>query len=152
MIDPVKRKLSLTSIHMLVILLIFSHGTTQGADLYHAEINIKAKEGKDLIMALDEVERQVKFSIIRVEYTSGASVPSSMFVVKGCYEIANIRGMKYFINLKEWTDEEGNWLYKIGFSEDNHIDPKVFFGDSIDENRDLEFLSVEDYDVFWRNK
>jgi len=60
--------------------------------------------------------------------------------------------MKYFINLKEWTDEYGDWLYKIGFSEDAHVDPKVFFGDGIDETKELEFLSVEDYDVFWGNK
>ena len=60
--------------------------------------------------------------------------------------------MKYFINLKEWTDEHGDWLYKIGFSEDAHVDPKVFFGDGIDETKELEFLSVEDYDVFWGNK
>ena len=146
-----KNYLIRNSLCSIIIILLFPDMSV-GADLYHEEVNIKAKEGKDLIMALDEVDRQEKFSIIRVKFTSGASVPSSMFVIKGCYEIAKIRGMKYFINLKEWADERGDWFYKIGFSEDNHIDPKVFFEDDIDETKDLEFLSVENYDVFWGNK
>ena len=69
------KSLALVSIHTLVILLIFSH-VSIGADLYNQEINVKAKEGKDLIMVLDEIERQDRFSIIRVKHTSGASVPS----------------------------------------------------------------------------
>jgi len=147
MINYISRSFLIVTIFVLV-----SIHVSQAADLYHAEVNIRAKEGKDLIMTLDEVERREKFSIIKVKYISGASVPSSMFVVKGCYEIARIRGMKYFINLREWTDEEGYWVYKIGFSETNRVDPKVFFGDDIDDSKDLEFLSVEDYDVFWGNK
>ena len=147
MINYISRSFLIVTIFVLV-----SIHVPQAADLYHAEVNIRAKEGKDLIMTLDEVERREKFSIIKVKYISGASVPSSMFVVKGCYEIARIRGMKYFINLREWTDEEGYWVYKIGFSETNRVDPKVFFGDDIDDAKDLEFLSVEDYDVIWGNK
>lgn len=143
-----KKSMALISISTLVFLLVLSD-MSLGIDLYHGEVNIKAKEGKDLIISLNEVERQEKFSIIKVKHISGASVPSSMFVVKGCYEIARIRGMKYFINLKEWTDEEGYWVYKIGFSDTNRVDPKMFFGNGIDETKDLEFMSVEDYDVFW---
>ena len=69
-------------------------------------------------------------------------------VVKGCHEIAKIHSMEYLNNLKEWADDNGDWLYKIGFSEDNRIDPKVFFGDGIDESKDLELMSIVDYDVF----
>ena len=139
------KSLALVSIHTLVILLIFSH-VSIGTDLYNQEINVKAKEGKDLIMVLDEIERQDRFSIIRVKHTSGASVPSIMFVVKGCVEIAKIRGAKYFINLKEWADERGDWFYKIGFSEDESVNIETFFGDDIDKSKDLGFMSVKDYD------
>jgi len=145
------KSLALVSIHTLVILLIFSH-VSIGADLYNQEINVKAKEGKDLIMVLDEIERQDRFSIIRVKHTSGASVPSIMFVVKGCVEIAKIRGAKYFINLKEWADERGDWFYKIGFSEDESVNIETFFGDDIDKSKDLGFMSVKNYDLLLGNR
>jgi len=145
------KSLALVSIHTLVILLIFSH-VSIGADLYNQEINVKAKEGKDLIMVLDEIERQDRFSIIRVKHTSGASVPSIMFVVKGCLEIAKIRGAKYFINLKEWADERGDWFYKIGFSEDESVNIETFFGDDIDKSKDLGFMSVKNYDLLLGNR
>jgi hypothetical protein len=123
-----------------------------GTSLYHDEVNIKAKEGKDLIMTFDESERYERYSIVKVKRTSGASVPSIMFVVKGCYEIAKIRKAQYFINLKEWEDANGNWVYKIGFSSDNTVDPKAYFGDDIDLKKELMFMSVKDYDLLWGTK
>ena len=127
---------------LLVIFTIPS--LTSAFELYHQEVNHKTKEGKDLIMTFDELERQEKFSIVRVKHSSGASVPSIMFVVKGCYEIAKLRKEKYFTNLKEWTDNQGNWLYKIGYTSDKSDDPKKNYGNDIDMTKDLEYMSVED--------
>jgi TPR repeat protein len=120
-----------------------------GGDLYHNEANIKVKDSKDLIVVLDEVERFNKFSIIKVKHTSGTSVPSSMFLVRSFYEMAKLRKADYFINLKEWNDENGNRVYKIGFSSDSKVDPSVYFGNDIDRSKDLRFLSVKDYDQLW---
>jgi hypothetical protein len=120
--------------------------------LYHDEIIVKAKEGKDLIMTFDESERYERYSIVKVKHTSGASVPSIMFVVKGCYEIAKIRKSQHFINLKEWKDASGNWVYKIGFSSDETVDPRTYFGTDIDSNKDLTFLSVKNYDLLWGSR
>ena len=120
--------------------------------LYHDEVNIKAKEGKGLVMTFDEVERHDRYSVVRVKRTSGASVPSIMFVVKGCYKIAKIRKMQYFINLKEWEDTKRNWFYKVGFSSDNTVDPKTYFGADIDPKKELMFMSVEQYDLLWGSK
>ena len=134
------------------IILLCSAFVAHGSDLYHQEIKVKAKEGKDLIMVLDEVESHDRFTIIKVKHTSGASVPSIMFLVKGFCEIAKLRKADYFINLKEWTDEEGNWIYKIGFSSDSSVNPLTYFGDDIDRSKDLEFMSVKDYDFLHGNK
>ena len=120
--------------------------------LYHDEVNIKAKEGKDLIMTFNEVERHDRYSVVKVKRTSGASVPSIMFVVKGCYEIAKIRKAQYFINLKEWEDSNGDWVYKIGFSSDHTVDSKAYFGVDIDPKKELMFMSVKDYDLLWGSK
>jgi hypothetical protein len=141
------------TIIFVCMLLLFSTVYAKGAtSLHHDEVNIKSKEGKDLVMTFDEVERHDRYSIVKVKYTSGASVPSIMFVVKGCYEIAKIRNAQYFINLKEWEDTNGNWVYKIGFSSDNTIDPKTYFGADIDLKKDLTFMSVKNYDLLWGTK
>jgi hypothetical protein len=137
----------------LGLLFLWSVGYAKGeTGLFHDEVNIKVKEGKDLVMTFDEVERQDRVSIVKVKRTSGASVPSIMFVVKGCYQIAKSRKLPYFINLKEWTDTQGNWVYKIGFSSDKTVNPKTYFGPDIDSKKDLLFMSVEDYDLLWGAK
>jgi hypothetical protein len=119
--------------------------------LYHKEVNDKVNtvNGKALIMVLDEVERFDKFSIIRVNQTSGAAAPSVMFTFRCVYEMAKLRKAGYFIHLKEWTDEKGGWMYKIGFSSDPKVDPSLYFGDDIDHNKRLSFLSVKEYDELW---
>ncbi len=46
----------------------------------------------------------------------------------------------------------GDWFYKVGFSRDETVDPKTYFGDDVDLKKDLKFLSVKQYDLFWGNK
>jgi uncharacterized membrane protein YcgQ (UPF0703/DUF1980 family) len=98
------------------ILLLSLSLVSLAADLFHREVTIRAKEGNDLIVVLDEIERFDKFSIIRVKFISGASVPSATLLVRSFYEMAKQRKADYFINLKEWDDEKGNRAYKIGFA------------------------------------
>lgn len=136
-----------------LFIILWSISSVYGETLfYHDEVNIKAKEGKDLVITFDEIERHDRYSVVSVKHTSGASVPSIMFVVKGCYEIAKIRKAQYFINLKEWEDTKGNWVYKIGFSSDNTVDPFTYFGADIDPKKELMFMSVKDYDLLWGSK
>ncbi len=88
----------------------------EAVSLYHDQVAAKSTDGrgKSLVMTFDEVARYDRYSIVKVRRTSGASVPSVMFVVHGLYEMAKIRGDKYFINLKEWTDAEGDWYLFSG--------------------------------------
>jgi hypothetical protein len=147
-----KKKYFKTQLLFALIILCCTSWVNGERGLYHDEVNIKAKEGKNLVMAIDEVERHERYSLVKVKRTSGASVPSIMFIVKGCYEIAKIRKAQYFINLKEWEDTNENWVYKIGFSSDKTVDPKVYFGDDIDLRKELIFMSVKDYDLLWGTK
>ncbi len=120
--------------------------------LWIDEVNIKSDGGKDLIMKFVEIERTDDYSIARVEFTSGASVPSIMFIVKGFYTIAKQRGTKYFINLKEWRNND-YWMYKVGFTNSNEIDLKRIYGNDIKEELNREaFMSVSDYDLIWDGK
>lgn len=122
-------------------------------ELYSAEVNEKAATGKDLIMRFDEVERRAGASVVRVWHQAGASVPSVMFVVKGCYEMAKLRGAKYFVNIKEWRDEQGNWMYVVAFTSTKNVDLKRLYGDdcqaAITED---SFMSVEAYDLLWGDR
>lgn len=131
---------------------LFAPHTSLSQDLYSEKVSHHAENGKDLIMEFIEIEQHPKFSIVKVKHSSGASVPSIMFVVKGCYEIAKIRGVNFFVNLKEWRDKEGNWVYKIGFTPDDKEDPYKFFGNDIDTKKDLGYFSVTEYSLLFEKK
>lgn len=120
--------------------------------LYTSKVNIKNEGGKDLIMTFEEIERHEDISVIRVKHIEGASVPSIMFVVKGCYEIAKIRQKNYFVNIKEWRDKEGNWMYVEAFTSTKDINLKVFErADCVKKIDEDSFMSVKMYDVLWGN-
>jgi len=140
------------SILLFLILLATGYIPAARAEtgLYRDSINEPSRSGgKGFVMSFTELERQPRYSVIKVTYTSGSSVGSAMYVVKGCWEIARQRGMEYFINLKEWHDREGNGLMKIGFTNDPSVDPRSYFGD-YDARKELKFLSVSDYAPLWK--
>lgn len=138
----------------IVFLMICSVGLVHASDnLWVNEVNIKSEKGKDQIMKFEELERAHDYSIARVQFTSGASVPSIMFVVNGFYTIAKQRGNEYFINLKEWRDENNYWMYKVGFVNSKEIDLRSTYGNDIKKDLDSEaFMSVSDYDLMWGGK
>lgn len=137
-----------------LLIILCAVGTAYGSeDLWINEVNIKSDGGKDLIMKFEELERAPDYSIARVKFTSGASVPSIMFIVHGFYTIGKQRAKKYFINLKEWRDENNYWMYKIGFVNSKDIDLKGRYGNDIKEGLNSEaFMSVSDYDLLWGGK
>ena len=85
----------------LFILLLAGCAQVESNRLFYDSIKTNPDEGKPLNMAIKEIKREEKYSIIEVTYISGASVPSSMFTLKGMYEIAKIRGASHFINLND---------------------------------------------------
>ena len=113
------------------------------ADLYVREVIEPDGAPKPLRMRFEEVERTSRHSIIQVTFTSGASVPSSMFIVRGMWDIARERGLPFFINLKEWKAPDGKWMYKVGFCDSNRVDVPSFFGESPEE---VMFLSVAQFE------
>jgi hypothetical protein len=137
---------------MAVCAMLWWPAAIQGATpLYRDEINLPPQGGgKGLVMTFTEMERHPRYSIVKVQYVSGSSVGSAMYVVKGCWEIARQRGLEYFISLKEWRDTEGNAVFKIGFANDRTVDPHTYFETDVDPNKELIFLSVKDYAPLWQ--
>jgi hypothetical protein len=116
--------------------------------LYHDEARMKPEDGTDC-MVFDEVARNEKDSIVEVDLHTRGACTKGLFVTRGCYEIAKIRRSPYFIVLRDWEGPDDKVLYRIGFSPDDKVDPKAYFGGEIDEDGDLKFMSVKDCDELW---
>ena len=133
----------------ILILLLVGCAHVESNKLFYDSVKTNPDEGKPLNMKFKEISREEKYSIVEVKYISGASVPSTMFIVKGMYEIAKLRGSNYFINLKEWKNENGDWMYKVGFTNNDNIDLSSYFGEDLKNKEKLKFLSVSDYKLIW---
>ena len=122
--------------------------------LYRNEVNETNAEGKNLTMTFEELRRDEKTSTVKVTFKSGASVPSVVFIVRGCYDIANARHALYFANLKEWKAEDGGWMYLVGFSSDKTVDLWQYFNlpEPLPKSDTHEFMSVKDYDLIFEDK
>jgi hypothetical protein len=112
--------------------------------LYHREVDQRNPGGKDLIMSAQELRRDSKTSEIKVVFRSGASVPSSMFIVRALYDIALARKAKYFVKLRERKAEDGATIFLVGFSDTDKVEPSQYFGVPHIESG-ATFMSVEMY-------
>jgi hypothetical protein len=119
--------------------------------LYKRTYDEKGSGRKPLSVTVRETERADKTSVIIVEFRSGASVPSIMALVRACYDIAKERKQDYFINLKEWTDDQGRWCYVIGFANKKEPDPLTFFKVTGSEKtaEELSYMEVKEFSLIF---
>ena len=152
-IQPPTPTMKTKSILLLAAALLTLPALSSAQELHRREVNEKAAAGgKDLIMKLEELRRDAKTSEIKVIHTSGASVPSSMFIMRGCYDIAVARQAAFFIKLKEWKADDGTTHMLLGFSNDENMDPKTFFDLKEPLSEEAEFMVVEDLKVMFGGK
>jgi hypothetical protein len=114
------------------------------------QIEAKDKDGAGFAMRATETERGEKTSTIKVIRKKRlSSVGSSLFVMQAFYEIAKARKCKYFVNLKEWDDKEGNRIYIGGFTNKKEADLKREFGDQFEFQNEFgqerKLLSVSQF-------
>jgi len=119
--------------------------------LYRADVDQRNPGGKDLVMAFEEVARGARTSQVRVVYTSGASVPASMFIMHGICAIARARGSAWFIKLREWRGADGAWMMLVGFADDPAVDPQAYFGlaEKLPASGEHAFMSVARFDALF---
>jgi hypothetical protein len=134
---------------ILLAVMLLSVAAAQGEQPRRGADATKPKEAKVPGTAFSEIERHKNYSVVAVTVAPGTAAPPSMFVLKGCYEMAKRRGAAYFVTLREWQDAKGNWDYVVGFSPDDRVDPATFFGVPVDPGKKLMFKSVKDYDLLW---
>lgn len=145
-----------TPLHTFVAVLLLTLGGIAEAEepLLRREVNEKNPGGKDLVMTFQEIRRDEKVSTVKTTMKSGASVPSSMFIIRGFYDIANARGATYFIKLKEWVEPDGARMYLVGFSDDKSVNPNEYFGlsEPLSKPGESQFLAVKDFDLMFQRK
>ena len=136
----------------LLITLAFASFATAADVLHRREINQKNPGGKDLVMTFEEIRRDEKTSTAKVTFVSGAAMHSSLFVMRGFYDIAQARRAPYFIQLKEWEGKDGAWMYLVGFSHDKGVDPKKYFDltDLVPTGSKHEFETAADFDTVFK--
>lgn len=134
----------------LAILQIPAPASEAVPKLYSDETNVQSDDGRLLKLRLEEVERAPQYSLIKVTHSSGASVPSIMFVVHGMWAIAHLRDKAFFVKLKEWTDENEHWMYKVGFASTKNVDALSCFGQELPKKSRI--LAVRDYDIIFDDR
>lgn len=81
----------------ILLALASAFGDASEPVLFHLNVQGQPVEnGKTLNMNYQELERGNDFSIVEVTFTSGGSVSSAMFILRGTCGVARARGEKYF--------------------------------------------------------
>jgi len=142
------------SLSVLLLAVLISIDIAQAeAELWIQESNSSSTNGKPLQMRFEELVREESYSVARIEYVSGASVPSIMFSIQGMYSIAKLRGSAYFVFLDEWRDDDGHTLYKIGFADSlEEAERQKALRKTPPPDGTIVIMPVSDYDVLWGNK
>ena len=106
------------------------------------------------MMKIVELERNAKTSRLRLTYKKmGSSVGSSMFIMRGFYEVAKARGAEYFTNLKEWDDPDGGRIFIAGFTDTKNANIHDEFGKEFSLTNDYGqargYMSVSQCNLLW---
>jgi hypothetical protein len=142
----------------LITLMCFSAVFIQPANaeekLHHREVNQKNPAGKDLVMTFKETKREGDISTVKVTMTSGASVPSAMFIMRGIYDIDKIRKKNYLIKLSEKEEEDGSWTYRFAFTNDMKVNPQKHFNlkEPLPDDGGFTFMAVMDLDMIFKGQ
>lgn len=121
----------------------------------HQLIVIDSRDYGDpnFLMKFEEISRTKNTSTVRITSQKASSVGSSLFIMKGFYEIAKVRGFKYFTSLdyKNLSREQG--IYIGGFTNNKDADIKKEFGEQFSYENDYgqqrKIASVEQYDFLF---
>jgi PIN domain nuclease of toxin-antitoxin system len=147
-------------IHTLLAVIILGFGvvSSHAGNVTNAVtlVQIDSKEFGDTnsLIKIVEFERNTNISKLRMTHQKmGSSVGSSMFIMRGFYEVAKARGEEYFINLKEWDDKDGSRIYIAGFTNTKDADLKKEFGAEYDYNNEFgqkrDFMSVSQLKMYF---
>jgi predicted Zn-dependent peptidase len=139
---------------MAVTLLLAAHAGAATNSTALVQVDSRDFGDTQCLMKIVELERNANTSKLRLTYQKrGSSVGSSMFIMRGFYEVAKARGAAYFVNLKEWDDQQGGHLFVAGFTNTKDTDLKQEFGKEFDYANEYgqkrECLSVAQFKMIF---
>jgi hypothetical protein len=142
---------------IVVIILIASHAGVAANSTGLVQIDSRDFGDTNSLARIMELERSRNTSKLRLTYQKmGSSVGSSMFIMRGFYEVAKARGAEYFINLKEWDDKNGGRVYIAGFTNTKDTDLKKEFGEEYsyenEHGQKRGFMSVSQLKAFFERQ
>ncbi|MFZ6647229.1 hypothetical protein ACO0LO_16005 [Undibacterium sp. TJN25] len=131
-----------------------SYASAAPAPLILNEIHQTGGQGKPLDLRVEEVSRDAKTSTVEIRFVSGASVPSSMFIMHAIYDIARARGDRYFVKLSEHVGDAGKRTMLIGFSREKVVDVGSYYDTAHIQNLDgkLEQLDTDMFDLVFKKQ
>lgn len=122
---------------IIVTVLIACHAGAETNSTILVQVDASSFGDTSSLMKIVELERNAKTSKLRLTYKKlGSAVGSSMFIMRGFYEVAKARGTEYFVNLKEWSEEQGSRIFIAGFTNNKDADIKKEFGEEFSSESD----------------
>ena len=142
---------------MAVTLLLAAHAGSATNSTALVQADSRDFGDTTCLMKIVELKRNAHTSKLRLTYQQrGSSVGSSMFIMRGFYAVAKARGAAYFVNLKEWDDQQGGHLFIAGFTNTQAADLKQEFGKEFDYANEYgqkrECLSVAQFGMLFERQ
>ncbi len=118
------------------------------------EIHQTEGPGKPLNLRVEEVSRNAKTSAVDITFVFGASVASSMFIMRTIYDIAQARGDRYFVKLSERSDGNGQTHMQVGFSKEKVVNIDDYYQTAGMEGlaRNPEQLDTSMFDLIFKKR
>lgn len=120
------------SLALITAVAVLVTGSARAAIAPATLVQIDSKDFGDTnsLIKIVELERNTNTSKLRMtSQKMGSSVGSSMLIMRGFFQVAKSRGADYFVNLKEWDDQEGGRIHIAGFTNTKDADLKKEFGE-----------------------
>lgn len=133
---------------VIILVLAFHLGCERiGSDeesegLFEWSTNGSGIEKMDIRM--EEVRRDSSSSLVRIEYHSGSSVPSSVFIACGLAELAKQRGFRFFIKADSFSEKEDEYL--IGFPQSNTNEAIINLGEEFQDYSTSDIIDIQTLD------
>jgi len=141
---------------ILPLCILFISGCSSNTQKHVSLVQINSRDYGDNkhVMKIVEIERNPKTSKLKLTYEKmGSSVESSMFIMRGFYEVAKARGAEYFINLKEWNDPNEGRIFIAGFTNTKNTNIHDEFGKQFSLKNDYGqargYMSVSQCNLLW---
>lgn len=120
--------------------------------LFFANINSPHESGNGVVLTIEEVKRYLNKTLIRTKYGQGEALPVGMLISKSVYEIAKLKGFKYFALAREYEKDGYEYQWAV-FANDEEKPPIEVCGDVCtgEPNEVQKWMAIKTLDFMWKD-